>query len=244
MTAPLPRHVAIIMDGNGRWAQARGLPRVHGHEQGAESVRKVTRMARKIGIEVLTMYSFSTENWNRPRDEVAALMKLLHRYLKDERQEMLDKGIRLRAIGELERLPKFVRVALDAVMKITDRPGTQMTLNLALSYGSRAEMLGAVQQLAQRVQRGELSASAISEEIFAEHLHTSGLPDPDLLIRTSGELRLSNFMLWQLAYTEIYVTDIAWPDFGEREFRAALDAYGLRQRRYGKTGDQIQAGSA
>ncbi len=242
MTAPLPRHVAIIMDGNGRWAQARGLPRVRGHEQGAQSVRKITRMARKLGIEALTLYSFSTENWKRPRDEVTALMKLLHRYLKEERQEMLDNHIRLCAIGELERLPRFVRAALDTVMKLTDGPGTKMTLNLALSYGSRAEMLGAVRDIAQRVQRGELSPDAITEDTFARHLHTAHLPDPDLLIRTSGELRLSNFMLWQLAYTEIYVTDVAWPDFGEREFREALDAYGRRQRRFGKTGDQIRAG--
>ncbi len=227
------------MDGNGRWAQARGLPRVKGHEQGAESVREVVRSCRELGVEALTLYSFSTENWNRPEDEVAALMRLLKNYLKSERREILDNGIRLRGIGQLGRLPLFVRKPLVALMRESDRDDVKMTLNLALSYGGRAELVEANREIARKVAAGQLNISDIDEDCIARHLFTAGLPDPDLLIRTSGEVRISNFMLWQLAYAEIYVTDVAWPDFRKPQLLEAFEAFGRRERRYGKTGAQV-----
>ncbi|HJN73099.1 MAG TPA: isoprenyl transferase [Myxococcota bacterium] len=239
MSSSVPTSVAIIMDGNGRWAQARGLPRVKGHEQGAESVREVVRSCRELGVEALTLYSFSTENWNRPEDEVAALMRLLKNYLKSERREILDNGIRLRGIGQLGRLPLFVRKPLVALMRESDRDDVKMTLNLALSYGGRAELVEANREIARKVAAGQLNISDIDEDCIARHLFTAGLPDPDLLIRTSGEVRISNFMLWQLAYAEIYVTDVAWPDFRKPQLLEAFEAFGRRERRYGKTGAQV-----
>ena len=239
----LPRHVAIIMDGNGRWARAQGLPRLAGHRAGAESVRAVVRQARKANIEVLTLYSFSTENWNRPADEVAGLMKLLGEYLKGEREELLENGIRLRGIGELHRLPAHVRMLLKGVTRATAH-NTGLQLNLALSYGSRAEMVGGIRGLAEDVKAGRLEPRDIDEDLVSNALYTAGQPDPDLLIRTSGELRLSNFLLWQLAYAELYVTDLAWPDFRADQFDAALDSYASRQRRFGKTGAQIKGEQA
>ncbi len=241
----VPRHVAVIMDGNGRWAQARGLPRLQGHEEGANSVREITRACREKGIEALTLYSFSTENWKRPADEVAGLMALLARYLGQERAEILDNGVRLNAIGQTDKLPAPVRLALKELMHASrknarpDKPG--MVLTLALSYGGRAEIVEAARTLAKQCQTGRLRPDAITEDLFSNSLGTAGLPDPDLLIRTSGELRLSNFLLWQLAYAEMYVTETHWPDFRRPQLDLALAAYGGRERRFGKTGAQVNA---
>ena len=237
MAIALPKHVAIIMDGNGRWAAARGLPRIKGHEAGAESVNEIVRDCRERGIQALTLYSFSTENWKRPSAEVGALMGLLERYLAAEKKEILDNGIRLNAIGQIDRLPAHVRLPLQLLMKDSAR-NDAMTLTLALSYGGRREIVDAVQTIAKKVRRRELVPEEIDEATFAAHLYTGGLPDPDLLVRTSGEMRISNFLLWQLAYTEIYVTDVLWPDFRKSELQKALDAYAKRQRRFGLTGAQ------
>lgn len=244
MSEPLkiPRHVAIIMDGNGRWAQTRGLPRVRGHEEGAESVRAVVRAARELGVQAVTLYSFSTENWARPPQEVAALMALLRRYLVTERRELLDNGIRFQAIGEVDRLPSFVRVPLAALSAETSGRPTQMTLTLALSYGGRAEIVTAVRSIAAQVASGRLRPEQIDEPLVSRHLMTAGLPDPDLLIRTSGEMRISNFLLWQLAYAEIYVTPIAWPDFRREQLVEAFREFSARERRFGKTSAQVRAG--
>ncbi len=239
MSTNLPRHLAVIMDGNGRWATARGLPRVAGHEAGAESVREITRACRRKGIQALTLYSFSTENWRRPEDEVGALMGLLARFLVEERREILDNDIRLNAIGQLDRLPLAVRAALKELMHAS-RQNRGMVLTLALSYGSRAEIVEAARSLAKKAAAGRLKPDAIDEAAFAAELGTAGLPDPDLLVRTSGELRLSNFLLWQLAYAEMYVTDVLWPDFRTPQLEAALEAYGTRERRFGKTSAQVR----
>ena len=237
----VPTHVAIIMDGNGRWAESRGLPRVRGHEEGAESVRDITRACREIGCKALTLYSFSTENWKRPEDEVGALMGLLARFLIQERREILDNDIRLNAVGQLERLPLAVRGALKELMHAS-RENRSMTLTLALSYGSRHEIVEAAKALAKKAASGRLRPDQIDEAAFAAELQTAGLPDPDLLIRTSGELRISNFMLWQLAYAEIYVTDVLWPDFRRPQLETAFAAFGQRERRFGATGAQIRTG--
>lgn len=239
MPPGVPRHIAIIMDGNGRWAQARGLERVKGHEAGAESVREITRACRQMGVEALTLYSFSTENWKRPLDEVTALMRLLERYLGEERREILDNGIRLQAIGQLDRLPMYVRLPLRALMD-ESRRNTGMVLSLALSYGGRAEILDAARALAKKAKAGRLDPDKIDEEVFSNHLATAGLPDPDLLIRTSGELRVSNFLLWQIAYAEIYVTDTMWPDFRRPALETAIAAFRGRERRMGLTGAQLK----
>ena len=231
--AALPAHVAIIMDGNGRWAAQRGLPRVEGHRRGAESVRAVLRCASSLGISHLTLYAFSVENWNRPKAEVDTLMKFLARYLKTERDEMNDNNVRLRAIGQLDRLPGFVREQLNATIASLDQNiGT--TLNLALSYGGRTELLDAARALVAKAQSGELALADIDEQVFADHLYTVGTPDPDLLIRTSGEMRVSNFLLWQISYAELVVTERLWPDFGEADFCAALESFAARERRFGK----------
>jgi len=235
----VPRHVAIIMDGNGRWAEAQGLPRAEGHAVGAESVRQVARACRALGVEALTLYSFSTENWSRPADEVGALMTLLHRYVLNERGELLDNQIRFRAMGQLDRLPPFVREPLFELMEATDTPEARMDMVLALSYGSRLELTDAMRALASQVARGELDPDDIDEGAVSAALYCPDLPDPDLLIRTSGELRISNFMLWQLAYAEIYVTDVAWPDFRRPQLEQAFRAFGARQRRYGLTSAQL-----
>ncbi len=235
----LPRHIAIIMDGNGRWAQARGLERVRGHEEGAKSVREIVRACREKGVEALTLYSFSTENWRRPRSEVTALMQLLHRYIREEREELLEQNIRLNVIGQLSRLPVFVRKPLQKLCADTGRQH-KMTLTLALSYGSRAEIVEAARELAVQVKKGRLRPEDIDEARFERSLQTSGLPDPDLLIRTSGEQRLSNFLLWQLAYAEFYITDLAWPDFRRPQLEEALADYASRERRFGKTGAQLK----
>ncbi len=239
MAEALPRHIAIIMDGNGRWAAARGLPRVRGHEAGAESVNEIVRDCRERGIEALTLYSFSTENWKRPSAEVGALMGLLERYLATERKELLDNGIRLKAIGQIDRLPAHVRVPLQLLVKESAR-NDAMTLTLALSYGGRMEIVDAVQAIAKKVRRREIVPEEIDEATIAAHLYTGGTRDPDLLVRTSGEMRISNFLLWQLAYTELYVTDVLWPDFRKPQLQQALDAYAKRERRFGLTGAQAK----
>ncbi|HIA04822.1 MAG TPA: di-trans,poly-cis-decaprenylcistransferase [Myxococcales bacterium] len=226
---PLPQHVAIIMDGNGRWAEQHGLPRVEGHRRGADSVRTITRAARRAGLKKLTLYAFSTQNWGRPAQEVQALMELLRNYLLSERSEILDNNIRLTTVGNTSRLPQFVLEPLNELSTVSaDNQG--MELCLALSYGSREEMLGAIQELARRVADGDLEANQISEKHMDELLSAT---EPELLIRTSGEQRLSNFLLWQAAYSELYFTDIMWPDFGEQEFQAALSAFAVRDRRFG-----------
>ena len=221
------------MDGNGRWAKKRLLSRIKGHERGSETVRAIVRACRKIGISYLTLYAFSTENWQRPRSEVAALMTLLKKFLESEQKEMLDNNIRLYAIGQIERLPKNVRQVLYKAMTLT-KNNDGMVLNLALSYGGRAEIVKMVKEIAIKAKDDSISPDAITPEIISEHLYTSEIPDPDLLIRTSGEMRISNFLLWQIAYTEIYVTDTLWPDFGKDEFVRILQDYQLRERRYGK----------
>lgn len=229
------------MDGNGRWAGARGLPRIKGHEEGVHSVRAVTRACRKLGVEALTLYSFSSENWGRPEDEVTALMSLLQHYLEAEREEILDNQIRLTHSGEVERLPESVQLGLRFLEGLSaDNEG--MVLNLALSYGSRQEILRAVRSLAGKVAGGELRAEDIDEARFGSELYTAGLPDPDLVIRTSGELRLSNFLLWQVAYSELYVTPVPWPEFREEQLEEALAEFSRRQRRFGLTGQQIEDG--
>ncbi len=234
----LPRHVAIIMDGNGRWAQARGLSRIQGHRAGKESVREVVETAREIGIEYLTLYAFSSENWQRPRREIDALMRLLRRYLRTEVAKMMRYEIRLRAIGNLRRLPREVVSELRAVEEKT-RQNSRMTVLLAVSYGGREEIVQAARKLARRVRDGTLDPTDIDENAFDESMMTAGVPDPDLLIRTSGEMRLSNFLLWQLAYAELYMTDTLWPDFRRDQFIEAVEHYKQRQRRFGKTGAQI-----
>jgi len=232
-SAKLPVHVAIIMDGNGRWARKRFLNRIKGHQKGAETVRTIVRAGREIGIRHLTLYAFSTENWDRPKSEVAALMNLLKQFLKSEQKELMDNHIRLNAIGQIERLPADVQRTLEESMELT-KENHKMCLNLALSYGGRAELVKMVKDIAIKVKDGAIDPDSITAELIAEHLYTRAIPDPDLLIRTSGEMRISNFLLWQIAYTEIYVTDTLWPDFGRDEFIRILQDYQHRERRYGK----------
>jgi undecaprenyl diphosphate synthase len=231
----MPVHVAIIMDGNGRWARQRLLNRVQGHEKGAETVRTIVRACREIGISHLTLYAFSTENWQRPKIEVQALMKLLEHFLESEQDELVENDIRLNTIGEAERLTTGAREALARVMRLTET-NKAMTLHLALSYGSRSEIVRMVQILAQKVRSGEIDPRDITEDLVAHHLYTGKIPDPDILIRTSGEMRISNFLLWQIAYTEIFVTPTLWPDFSREEFLGILTEYQQRDRRFGKIG--------
>jgi undecaprenyl diphosphate synthase len=232
---PLPRHVAIIMDGNGRWAEARDLPRVAGHREGAEAVRAVTRAARRIGIEALTLYAFSSENWGRPEPEVGALMHLLADFLESERGEMMQNGIRLNAAGDLERLPEAVREKLAAVRAET-AGNRGMVLTLALSYGGRQELVQAARRAA------AAKGAALEAEDLEAALWTAGLPELDLLVRTSGERRISNFLLWQCAYAEFVFSDVLWPDFRDAELFAVLAEYQRRERRFGMTGAQIADG--
>ena len=238
-TRPLPRHVGIIMDGNGRWAEARGLPRVEGHRVGSDSVREVTRCARRVGVEALTLYAFSAQNWSRPADEVAALMDLLREYLLKEREEILGNGIRLNAIGELDKLPKYVREPLESI-RAESAANTGMTLTLALSYGGREELVAMARRIAEKTQSGQLEPAAVSEALVDALMWTAGLPPVDLVIRTSGERRLSNFMLWQSAYAELCFTEILWPEFRARELLDCLAAFQQRERRFGMTGAQAQ----
>jgi undecaprenyl diphosphate synthase len=228
----LPRHIAIIMDGNGRWAKERGLPRIRGHEEGAESVRTVLRACGELGVEFLTLYAFSTENWKRPKLEVAALMKLLEHFLRKEIPELMQNNVRLQAIGRLTDLPESGQRELHRAIEITAN-NTGTTLILALSYSGRSEIVDAARSLLREVRLGHIDEAMIDAEVFSKHLYTRYYPDPDLLIRTSGEMRISNFLLWQLSYTEIYVTKKLWPDFRKADLLAAMDDYSKRHRRYG-----------
>jgi len=237
--ARLPRHVAIIMDGNGRWATARGLDRLEGHRQGADSVRDVTRAARELGLQALTLYAFSTQNWSRPPDEVVGLMQLLHEFVHKERAEILDNQIRLRAVGEIDRLPDFVRAPLLELCEVS-RTNGGMILTLALSYGGRESLVDVTRRLCAAVVAGELTPDAIDEETIDRSLWTAGLPPLDLLIRTSGEQRLSNFLLWESAYAELWFTEVRWPDFDRTCLHAALADYAGRERRFGKTSAQLR----
>ena len=228
----LPRHVAIIMDGNGRWARGRGLPRVMGHRAGIKSVRVAAELAREVGLEVLTLYAFSVENWKRPAAEVSTLMRLLNEYLRRELSTLMKNEIRLNVLGDFEGLPAFVQRQLERVMKETAE-NRGMTLNLALNYGGRSEIVHAARCIAEQVKAGKLKTSSLDEELFSRFLYTAGQPDPDLLIRTSGEHRISNFLLWQTSYAELYLTPKFWPEFGKADFLEALREYQRRERRFG-----------
>jgi undecaprenyl diphosphate synthase len=236
----MPGHVAIIMDGNGRWARRRFMPRLEGHRRGAKSVRRAVEYCRKNGIRYLTLYAFSTENWKRPRSEVSGLMELLSQFLDSEIDELDEQGIRFLTIGEISDLPAWLQDKIERAKERTAN-NTAMTLLVALSYGGRAEILRAVRLIARRVKAGELDENSISEETVSEMLYTHGVPDPDLLIRTGGEVRVSNFLLWQIAYTELYFTETLWPDFDEGHFDEAVAAFHERQRRFGMTSEQVES---
>jgi undecaprenyl diphosphate synthase len=234
----LPSHVAIIMDGNGRWAQQRGLDRVFGHQQGVNALREIIETAAELGLGYLTLYAFSTENWSRPDDEVSALMGLMVQSLNNETVTLIKNNIKLRIIGDIERLSDDVRNRLQDTV-IETSAGTGLNLVVALSYSSRWEITEAMRKIGSEIQQGLLSAERIDESRIENFLCTKGIPDPELMIRTSGELRISNFLLWQLAYTELYFTDILWPDFGKEDFYRAILDYQKRERRFGKTSEQI-----
>ncbi len=235
----IPRHVAIIPDGNGRWAEARNLPRNEGHRKGVEGVREIVRACSELGIRMLTLYAFSQENWDRPRDEVKAIMRLLKRFLRSDADELHGNGIRVQAIGRLDQLDKPVQRELERLIRRTQH-NDQMRLIFALSYSGRTEIVDAVRAIVRDVEAGQLDPEAIDEKCVESHLYTSDLPDPDLLIRTGHESRISNFLLWQLAYTELYVCESLWPDFGKRELVEALLAYQQRERRFGRTSAQLR----
>ena len=234
----LPRHVAVIMDGNGRWATSRGLERQAGHIEGAKTVRRITEASVDAGIRYLTRYAVSIENWNRPQDEVNALMSLLVKSLREETGLLMQHGIRLRVIGDTDSLSPDVRRELEETLRLTEA-NTRMDMILALSYGARWELTRAAKRMAQAVREGQLAADDITEARFGDYLCTAGIPDPDLLIRTSGELRISNFLLWQIAYSELYFTPVLWPDFTKEMFFEAIVNYQQRQRRFGKTASQV-----
>jgi len=234
----LPRHIAIIMDGNGRWAKKKSLSRISGHIKGVDAVREIVTACRELGIKVLTLYAFSIENWRRPEDEVMALMELLKEYLLKEGEEMVQNNIRLYAIGKIEDLSLDVQKTLQETIKKTEQCDG-MILNLALSYSGRSEILHAVQGILSDFQRGKIKPEEITLQRFSQYLWTRGIPDPDLLIRTSGEFRISNFLLWQIAYTELYVTETLWPDFDREELLKAIADYQSRERRFGLTSEQL-----
>jgi len=234
----LPRHIAIIMDGNGRWAKKRGLPRVAGHREGIKSVREIVEACGELDIQVLTLYTFSTENWRRPKDEVNALMHLLIQTLRREIQDLMKNNVRLKAIGELDSLPNAARREFREGIEIT-HANTGLVLNLALSYGSREEIVSAVRSIAQDVRQGRLAPADIDIPLIDNRLYTAGLPDPDLMIRTSGEYRISNFLLWQIAYSELFISEVLWPDFRRKELYTAIEDYQRRERRFGKVSEQI-----
>jgi len=229
----LPRHIAIIMDGNGRWAQQRKLPRIEGHRTGAESVRQIVRACGELGIDYLTLYAFSIENWDRPRTEVTALMRLLEFYLKREISELNKNNVRLAAIGRIHELPQSAQRQLEKSIEAL-KNNTGLTLVLALSYGGRAEIVDAMRSIAREIKTGSLDVADVDEKVISRHLYTRGIPDPDLLIRTSGEMRVSNFLLWQISYAEIYVTETLWPDFRKPQLLEALEDYSKRHRRFGR----------
>jgi len=242
LPSDIPKHIAIIMDGNGRWARERTLPRIAGHREGVNSVREVTRICGEIDVEFLTLYTFSKENWKRPKKEVSALMTLLLRTINKEVKGLHKNNVKFNIIGDLEMLPPSTRKGLEEGISLTSQ-NTGLNLSLALNYGSRQEMLEATQTLAMQVKDGLISVGDINEELFSKYLYTNGIPDPDLMIRTSGESRLSNFLLWQSAYTEIYMTSTYWPDFREKELLEAILDYQKRERRFGKVSEQIRDSS-
>ncbi|HZJ39238.1 MAG TPA: isoprenyl transferase [Chthoniobacterales bacterium] len=228
----VPRHIAIIMDGNGRWARGQGLPRIKGHEKGADAVRACVEACGELKVDYLTLYAFSAENWQRPKTEVFALMRLLERFLKEKTPELMEKNVRLQAIGRLTDLPASCQRQLHESIERT-APNTGLTLILALSYGGRLEIIDGIKSLLRQIESGHIDRAMIDVEMFSKHLYTRYYPDPDLLIRTSGEMRLSNFLLWQLSYTEMYVTQTLWPDFSKKDLYDAVEDYGRRNRRYG-----------
>ena len=234
----IPKHVAIIMDGNGRWAKDKGLPREFGHQNGVNSVKSIVQEAYKSGIEYLTLYTFSIENWDRPSDEVSSLMSLLVSTLRDEFDEIFDKDIKLNAVGEINSLPKEVVSELEFIINKT-KNNRKMNLTLALSYGGKQEIFNAVKMIADKVKNNLIELNNFDDSIINSHIYTKNLPDVDLLIRTSGEQRISNFLLWQIAYAELYFTDVYWPDFSKDDFNLALENYKSRERRFGKTSEQI-----
>jgi undecaprenyl diphosphate synthase len=233
----LPVHVAVIMDGNGRWAKKRQLNRVRGHEAGSKAVREVVEASRELGIRWLTLYAFSEENWSRSSSEISALMRLLRRFIGDELPEMMRRGIRLQTIGRTEKLPEKTRKVLYEAMAQT-KLNRDMVLTLALSYGGQQEITDAVRKITEKVEKGEIRSTQISAELITDHLYTAGMPEPDLLIRTSGECRISNFLLWQIAYTEIYITKTLWPDFRKEDYVSALVEFQRRERRFGGPSDR------
>lgn len=235
----VPQHIAVIMDGNGRWAKARGLPRIAGHRKGAEAVRKIVENASKLGVDYLTLYSFSSENWKRPIEEVTGLMGLLRRYLKSEIAELHGKDVRFKVIGNRARLDKDIVRLIEDAESMTER-NTGLTLVLALSYGGRQEIAEAVRNIAKSTELGLIKSEAVDEDVFAAYLNTAGIPDPDLLIRTSGEKRISNFLLWQLAYAELYFTDKFWPEFDESDLVEAIEEFQKRDRRFGATASYVK----
>lgn len=238
---PVPRHIGVIMDGNGRWAQQRSMARIRGHHAGAKAVRSVVEACRFLGVEALTLYAFSAQNWGRPEDEVSGLMALFDLYIKKERKTILDNGVQLRVIGDRSKLSDELVQAIEELEDVS-REMSDMVLQVAVSYGGREEILHAVQTLAEEVKAGTRDPSSIDEACLSQYLYSPDVPDPDLIIRTSGEFRVSNFLLWQIAYAEFFVTDDLWPDFDEVKLVEALRSYGGRERRYGKTGAQIQNG--
>ena len=239
LVQPVPKHIAIIMDGNGRWARGKTLPRIAGHREGVNSVREITRVCGEIGVQYLTLYTFSIENWKRPAAEVSALMTLLLRTINKEVKGLHKNNVKFNIIGDLEKLPVSTKNSLQKGADLTAK-NTGLTLSLALNYGSRQEIIEAVQKIVIKVKNGSLNSDEINENIFSDYLYTKGIPDPDLMIRTSGESRLSNFLLWQSAYTEIYMTDTFWPEFREKELMKAVKDYQSRERRFGKVSDQIR----
>jgi len=238
-TENIPKHLAIIMDGNGRWAKQKGFLRTLGHESGSKSVKVIIQECLDLGVEYLTLYAFSTENWNRPKLEVDTLMRVLINSLKKELKTMQDGNIKMNAIGNIDKLPKKAQIQLNDVIDKT-KDNTKMTLTLALSYGSREELVNVVKIISDKVKNNIISIDSIDDSIINEHLYTHNLPDVDLLIRTSGEHRISNFLLWQIAYAELYFTDVLWPDFKEKDLHEAIISYQKRERRFGKTSEQIK----
>jgi undecaprenyl diphosphate synthase len=237
---PVPRHVAVIMDGNGRWATARGWKRIKGHKAGADSVRTVVESCRYLGVDVLTLYAFSSQNWGRPEDEVSGLMTLFNLYIKKERKRLIQNDIRLHVIGDRSKLSEKLRGAVGQLERDSAH-NREMLLQVAVSYGGREEIVRAVRGIAARVDAGELDPATIDEQTISNHLYTAGVPDPDLIIRTSGEFRVSNFLLWQIAYSEFHITDVMWPDFREPDLLKAFQSFGSRERRFGKTAAQIKS---
>ena len=236
--AHVPSHVAIIMDGNGRWAAERGLPRFMGHREGMKAVRRAVTGSLELDLDYLTLYAFSKENWSRPKEEVSALMRLLGEYVERERRELAEKGVRVRVLGDMSFLSEAARSAVESIQATTEG-GDELTLNLCISYGSRDEIVGAARELARACVQGELSPDDITQDKLSQRLYTAGCPDPDLLIRTSGEMRISNFLLWQIAYSEILVTPVLWPDFAEADLYEAVLEYQRRERRFGRVTGQV-----